>query len=177
MAPTGSLPVQLPTPWGGLHCDESFRYLAKCPRDRVLQAYYALGDQKDPRAFEFLIEHLKNSGNTEAMVLSDTLLQLGDTRAIPHLMKRAQQPGDNITADIFPSVARLSKEGTKVVAGFLTSKDEVCSRNALEALGWARKKEALPYLRPLLRHPDVDVRRETITAMANIFFTHRMTGP
>ncbi|WP_309710525.1 HEAT repeat domain-containing protein [Armatimonas sp.] len=162
---------------GGLHCDESFRYLAKCPRDRVLQAYYALGDQKDPRAFALLTERLKFSDNEEAMVLAVALQNLGDPRAIPHLMKRAQQPGDNITYDIFPAVARISTGGTKMIAGFLTSTDEVCSRNALEALSLARKKEALPYLRPLLKHPDVEVHREAISAMANIFYTHKMTGP
>lgn len=162
---------------GGIRTDECFRYLTQCPVDRAFASYRALGEQRDPRAFGFLVERLRDSSFKEAMVLSDTLLQLGDTRAIPHLMKRAQQPGDNIAYGIFPEVAGLNSAGVKIVAAFLNSANHESRWSALFVLGECQKKEALPYLRPLLQHPEADVRREAISAMASIFYAHRMTGP
>jgi HEAT repeat protein len=162
---------------GGIHTDECYRYLTQCPVDRAFASYRALGEQRDPRAFGFLVERLRDSSFKDAMVLSDTLLQLGDARAILHLMKRIQQPGSNITYGIFPAVAGLSSAGIKIVAEFLHSTNHESRWSALLALGESQKKEALPYLRPLLQHPDADVRQEAITAMASIFYAHRMTGP
>ncbi|WP_395145392.1 HEAT repeat domain-containing protein [Armatimonas sp.] len=162
---------------GGLRCDESFRYLEKCPRDRVLQAYYALGAQKDPRAFALLTERLKFSDNEEAMVLAVVLQKLGDPRAIPVLMKRSAVSRPPLDMDIFPAVAGLGKEGIKMIGALANSKDESCLSDAIFALEVSRSLEALRYLRPLLKHRDSDVVKTAISAMFEILTAHRKTGP
>ena len=162
---------------GGLRCDESFRYLEKCPRDRVLQAYYALGDQKDPRAFALLTERLKFSDNEEAPVLAVALQELGDPRAIPLLMKRSTVSQPPLDLDIFPAVAALGKEGIKTIGALATSQDEASRYSAIFALEQSRSLEALLYLHPLLKHRDRDVVEVATSAMFEILTAHRKTGP
>jgi HEAT repeat protein len=162
---------------GGLRCEESFRLLARCPRDRVLQAYYALGAQKDPRAFALLTERLKYSDNEEAGSLAVALEELGDSRAVPLLMKRSAVSRPPLNLDIFPSVARLGTIGIKTIGALVTSTDMSEKIYAIEALGESRSLEAQSYLKPLLTENDSEIVPWVISALYEIYFSHRKTGP
>lgn len=161
---------------GGIRSDASFMYLVRYA-ERDMYAYRTLGGQRHPRAFRYLTERLTKTNHETASIIADALRELGDARAVPLLMARAKEAGPAWSWEFYTPIALMGKEGVKAIGPLVQSANEGERENAITALGTARDREALPYLKPLLKHSDTSIVRETISALFEILTENRLTGP
>ena len=122
-----------------------------------------------PRAacarFDELVEKLAGRG-TEAMLAAKTLADLGDRRAVPHLLTMARAKGYSLRLAAITALGRLGdRRATDGVIAALNADDAHMRAAAAEALGRIGDRKATRSLRRLLDDEAIATRLAAVRAL------------
>ncbi|MBI4568196.1 MAG: HEAT repeat domain-containing protein [Planctomycetes bacterium] len=123
----------------------------------------AVGTIGDPDPFNELLPLLDDSDADVRENAAKALGQIGDRRAIPHLQRKMDDPGEQIGVKVDSAKAlRLlgdqsaAKATIERARGDLESDDVEAQQEAIKALGELEDPEAMPVLRELEARKDLD---------------------
>ena len=136
---------------------------------RIL-AVAELGKMGKGAAVPILLEASKSINSDLVSEIVNSLISLGDLRALPLFRKRASDPGYRVRIGCLRGLYKLSdqEDDIPVLTEALRDEHPEVRRTAATFLGWKDSVEAAPPLTQCLRDEDRRVRKAVVSALAHL---------
>ncbi len=140
----------------------------KAPRELIGPINRALGELKDPEAFELMLGELIAQGPSLEPGVLQGLGQLGVRHAVrPLMMFGSVFPTHRIR--VIDAVVAIGEPGVRDLISLLDdSRDDAIQTATIEALGRIKDRRAVEALTPLVQHPRETIRTLTAEALGQI---------
>ena len=136
---------------------------------RIL-AVAELGKMGKEAAVPVLLEASKSNNGDLVSEIINSLISLGDLRAIPLFRERASDPGYRVRIGCLRGLYKLAdyEDDIPVLTEALRDDHPEVRRTAATFLGWKDRVEAAPALTQCLRDEDRRVRKAAVSALAHL---------
>ena len=136
---------------------------------RIL-AVAELGKMGKEAAVPVLLEASKSNNGDLVSEVINSLISLGDLRAIPLFRERASDPGYRVRIGCLRGLYKLAdyQDDLPVLTEALRDDHPEVRRTAATFLGWKDRVEAAPALTQCLRDEDRRVRKAAVSALAHL---------
>ncbi len=136
---------------------------------RIL-AVAELGKMGNEAAVPVLLEASKSNNGDLVSEVINSLISLGDLRAIPLFRERASDPGYRVRIGCLRGLYKLAdyQDDLPVLTEALRDDHPEVRRTAATFLGWKDRVEAAPALTQCLRDEDRRVRKAAVSALAHL---------
>ena len=136
---------------------------------RIL-AVAELGKMGKEAAVPVLLEASKSNNGDLVSEIINSLISLGDLRAIPLFRERASDPGYRVRIGCLRGLYKLAdyEDDLPVLTEALRDDHPEVRRTAATFLGWKDRVEAAPALTQCLRDEDRRVRKAAVSALAHL---------
>ncbi|MBN1673291.1 MAG: HEAT repeat domain-containing protein [Kiritimatiellae bacterium] len=124
-----------------------------------------LGKWKAREAVPGLLPFLTHEKERRRVLAVNALRDIGDPRAVPHLMAALQDPVFTVRKAAARALAGLGRESEAALLEALPGVQGTAGREVIGAIGRMRPLEAIDPLRELLKHDDSLVREDAARAL------------
>jgi HEAT repeat protein len=142
------------------------RLLKRGTDEQRFFAAKALGLMRDPLSTDPLLEALSDGHEWVRLYAAIALGELGETRAVGHLVKSFADPAFKVHAGIYRVFEKFGAAAVAPLLAAVRSQDPTTMKNALRVLGRLRDEPAFETIREFLAHPSDELKLAAVDAVA-----------